>query len=339
MAQAGPGRVELVEPRPLPFSAPLDFACQGCGAYCCTNERLVLSPLEVRRLARTLGIDTSDLSAQGWLAAFPDAESGLPRVAVEFLPVRPGLTACPFLAPGGPDGPAALTGSAAERLEQVQERQAGTLTLLAAAGEDGGKHLPLRCGVYVGRPMTCRSFPLRVKLKLARDGTPVGWSTLAHVRCPGHGQGTVGRSAGDYLAAGGVAQLAESRLPWHRLKLDIATAGGRLDDHERAAGSRRALWDATLNLLYASGARPRLQVPDDAYVPAIGDLFRRYLAPAAPLMDAELRAAAGTLTRADAADQLRALVAACQALEAALDQPPPSAATSPTTSAVPGASG
>lgn len=320
MAQLGPGRVERLPPTTLAADAPFQFACQGCGAFCCTNERLVLSPLEVRTLVLALGIDATDLSARGWLAAYPDPDSGIPRVAVEFLPVRPDLTACPFLGIDNGADPAPLRGPAVERLATLIERQEHARQALAGSGDDGGRQLPLRCHAYDGRPIMCRSFPLQFKLELHSDGTPAGWSALSHTRCPGHGHGSPAQTAGDYLAASTVGPLAVARLEWHRLNLAIAGAGVTLQDHETASGSRRAIWDATLNLLFASYARPRLQVPDGAYTPAILALFQRHLAPVGRLIDAETRVTTGLLTRTEAADQLRRLVAACQQLEHELDQ-------------------
>jgi Fe-S-cluster containining protein len=298
------------------------FACQGCGAYCCTNERLVLSPLEVRSLVRALGLGVSELSDRGWLAAFPDPESGVPRVAVEFLPVKPGLTACPFLGletalepvPRPPDGDG--------KLAALEARQLAAREALAAAGDDGGRTLALRCQAYHGRPIMCRSFPLQFKLDLRADGTAAGWSMLAHTRCPGHDRGDPRQTVRRYVEESGVSPLAEARVAWHRLNLAIAASGVTLADHDTASGSRRALWDATLNLLFASSDRPRLDVSDDAYVPTIYELFRRHLAPAAGVADVEERASAGAVPRAEAAAQLRALVAACQALETALDGAP-----------------
>jgi Fe-S-cluster containining protein len=321
VAQLGPGRVERRPPTPLPAEALFPFACQGCGAFCCTNERLVLSPLEVRTLVRSLGIDVADLSRRGWLAAYPDPESGIPRVAVEFLPVKADLTACPFLGLDGSAAPSPLTGAPQERLAALADRQAGARGALRAAEEDGGRSLPLRCQAYAGRPIMCRSFPLQFKLDLRSDGTAIGWSALDHTRCPGHGHGATTQTAGDYLAASGVAPLAAARLDWHRLNLAIAEAGVTLHDHAGASGSRRALWDTTLNLLFASCARPRLQVADDAYTLAILELFQHHLAPVAGCLDAEQRAKAGTLSQAGATEQVRRLAAACQDLEEQLDQP------------------
>ncbi|HEV7215086.1 MAG TPA: hypothetical protein VGP33_08155 [Chloroflexota bacterium] len=331
MAQLGPGRVERRPSAPLPVEALFPFACQGCGAFCCTNERLVLSPLEVRTLVRALGIDVADLSSQGWLAAYPDSESGIPRVAVEFLPVKADLTACPFLGLDGSVAPAPLAGTPQARLAILAERQAGARSALQAAGDDGGRSLPLRCQAYAGRPVMCRSFPLQFKLDLRSDGTAHGWSALDHTRCPGHGLGPATKTAGDYLAASGVAPLAAARLDWHRLNLAVAEAGVTLHDHAGASGSRRALWDTTLNLLFASCERPRLQVADSAYTPTLFDLFQLHLAPVAECMDAELRSTAGTLSPASAAEQIRRLAAACQDLEEHLDQPAtrPAVATSP----------
>lgn len=303
--------------------AAFTFACQGCGAYCCTNEQLVLSPLELRRLVLALGIDATDLSARGWLVAFPDPATGLPRAAVEFVPVQPGLTACPFLSlePSGHPGP--LTGPAAARLTDLAARQERAAAALRAAGEDGGRALPLQCGAYAGRPIMCRTFPLQFRLVLNDNGAADGWQAIAHTRCPGHDRGAPGQTFAAYLAAGGVEPLAQARAQWHRLNQVMAGAGVRLDDHERASGSRRALWDAALNLLFASYGRPRLQVSDDAYTPALETLFMEHLAPVAACVDAEARARAGALSRVEAAAQLRRLVAGCQALEAALDRPPP----------------
>lgn len=325
MAQLGPGRVERRPPVPLPLETPFPFACQGCGAFCCTNERLVLSPLEVRSLVRTLGVAVTDLSAQGWLAAYPDPESGIPRVAVDFLPVLPELTACPFLGLEQSAGPAPLAGTAGERLAMLTERQDGAHAALRAAGDDSGRSLPLRCQVYAGRPIMCRSFPLQFKLDLRSDGAARGWSALAHTRCPGHGLGEPTQTAGDYLEASGIAPLAAARLDWHRLNLAIAGAGVVLHDHAGASGSRRALWDTTLNLLFASVERPRLQVPDPAYTATIADLFQQFLAPVAGLIDAEQRARAGLLSRAAATAQVRRLASACLQLEEELDRsaPPP----------------
>ena len=296
------------------------FSCQGCGAFCCTNERLVLSPLELRSLVVAVGIDAIDLSAKGWLAAFPDAESGIPRVAVEFQPVKPDLTACPFLGIEAPVTPPVNTTSKG-RLDVLLQHQIGARTALAAAGDDGGRSLSLRCQAYTGRPIMCRSFPLQFKLELGSDGQPTGWSALAHTRCPGHGLGSAKQTTGEYLEASGIAPLAAARLDWHRLNLAIAGAGITLRDHDTASGSRRALWDATLNLLFASYARPRLQVPGARYIPTLIELFQQHLAPVAGLMDAELRARTGMLTQKEAAGQLRTLVAACQKLEVDLDQP------------------
>lgn len=327
MAQLGPGRVERRPPVTMPADAPFPFACQGCGAFCCTNERLVLSPLELRSLVRALGIDGADLSARGWLAAYADPDSGIPRVAVEFLPVQPELTACPFLGLDGDAEPAPLSGPPAARLTALLERQDRARLALTEAGGDGGRRLPLRCHAYAGRPIMCRSFPLQFRLELRADGTPAGWSALAHTRCPGHGEGPAAQTAGDYLAASGVVPLATARQDWHRLNLAIARAGITLRDHDTASGSRRALWDATLNLLFASYNRQRLQLPDADYTPAILDLFGRYLAPVAPLIDAEERATTGALRHAEAVAQLHRLVAACTHLEQALDQPAPGPAS------------
>lgn len=305
----------------MAVDALFPFACQGCGAFCCTNERLMLSPLEVRTLVRALGIDVADLSTQGWLAAYPDPESGVPRVAVVFLPVKPELTACPFLGLDGSAAPIPLAGTPQARAANLAIRQAGARAALVAAGDDGGRSLPLRCQVYAGRPIMCRSFPLQFKLNLRGDGTALGWSALDHTRCPGHGHGSATQTAGDYLTASGVAPLAAARLDWHRLNLAIADAGVVLRDHACASGSRRALWDTTLNLLFASSDRPRLRVPDTAYTATIVDLFHQHLAPVAGLMDAEQRAKAGTLSRQAAAEQVRRLAAACRQLEEELNQP------------------
>ncbi len=320
MAQLGPGRVERRPPVAVTSDALLQFACQGCGAFCCTNERLVLSPLELRSLVLAVGINATDLSAKGWLAAFPDPESGIPRVAVEFLPVKPDLTACPFLGIAADATPPVDTTPQA-RLDVLVQHQIGARTALAVAGDDGGRSLPLRCQAYTGRPIMCRSFPLQFKLELHGDGQPAGWSALAHTRCPGHGLGSATQTAGDYLAASGIPPLAAARLDWHRLNLAIAAAGVALRDHDTASGSRRTLWDTTLNLLFASYTRPRLQVPEARYIPTITELFQQHLVPVAGLMDAELRACAGTLSQKEAAGQLRTLVAACRQLEEDLDQP------------------
>ena len=119
MAQLGPGRVERRTPTAPASDAPFPFACQGCGAFCCTNEQLILSPLELRHLVLALGIDATDLSARGWLVALPDPTSGLPRVAVEFVPVQPGLTSCPFLALERTWHPSGLTGASEDRLSRL----------------------------------------------------------------------------------------------------------------------------------------------------------------------------------------------------------------------------
>lgn len=332
MAQLGVGRVERRSPEAVAGDAPFPFACQGCGAYCCTNERLILSPLEVRRLVLALGIDVTDLSVRGWLVAFADPESGLPRVAVEFLPVSPDLTACPFL---GLDDSAPLAqahSTPRNRLTTLEGRQAAARQALLAAAIDGGRSLPLRCQAYAGRPIMCRSFPLQFKLDVRRDGSAGGWSMLAHTRCPGHGLGNAQQTISSYVEASGVPALAEARVAWHGLNLAIAEAGVALTDHDMASGSRRALWDATLNLLYVSYARPRLQVTDEQYLPTLADLFSRHLAPVSRCVDAEARAKAGTVSHTEAAAQLRTLVAACQALETALDEP----ALTPVTFAWPG---
>jgi Fe-S-cluster containining protein len=320
LAQLGPGRVERRSPVALAADALFPFTCQGCGAFCCTNERLVLSPLELRTLVVAVGIDATDLSARGWLAAFPDPESGIPRVMVDFLPVKPDLTACPFL---GIEAavPLSVDTTPETRLNTLERHQAAARVALAEAGDDGGRSLPLRCQAYSGRPIMCRSFPLQFKLELHSNGQPTGWSALAHTRCPGHGLGSATQTAGEYLAASGIAPLAAARLDWHRLNLAIAGAGVTLRDHETASGSRRALWDTTLNLLFASYASPRLQVSDARYIPTITGLFQQHLTPVARLIDAEVRARAGTLSQGEAAGQLRTLVAACRQLEEDLDQP------------------
>ncbi|MCL4509278.1 MAG: hypothetical protein M1296_07110 [Chloroflexi bacterium] len=46
MAQVGPGRVERIALERLALDDPFYFHCRGCGALCCTNEHLVLSPLK-----------------------------------------------------------------------------------------------------------------------------------------------------------------------------------------------------------------------------------------------------------------------------------------------------
>jgi hypothetical protein len=91
---------------------------------------------------------------------------------------------------------------------------------------------------------------------------------------------------------------------------------------ESCSGSRRALWNAVLNLIYASGGRRYLNVADDCYMAALESLFEEFLAPVAPYVDAELRYAAGELTRGVAIQHVRGLVEACLALERALDDPP-----------------
>jgi hypothetical protein len=62
-------------------------------------------------------------------------------------------------------------------------------------------------------------------------------------------------------------------------------------------------------------------MPEARYIPTITELFQQHLVPVAGLMDAELRACAGTLSQKEAAGQLRTLVAACRQLEEDLDQP------------------
>jgi len=324
VAQVGRGQVELVPPQPRSFDEPFNFACQGCGAFCCTNERLVLSPLELRRLVLAVGIDAADLSKAGWLGARPDPVTGIPQVAVEFVSVHTGLTACPFLANGIAGGQLPpLAGASADRLNELSQRQRSTRAALHEHAGSDGRFLPLQCGAYDGRPLMCRAFPLQVKILLRANGEAFDWTTLAHTRCPGHGLGRGSQSVGDYLTVSGVEPLSRARIDWHQLNLAIATAGVALQDHDAASGSRRALWNATLNLLFAGYARPRLQVPEVDYVSTLHALFEQYLAPVARYMDVEGEVERGALDRQAAASGLRRLVASCQSLEAALDQRPP----------------
>ncbi len=314
MALLGVGRVERTPTVAANRAGPMIFACQGCGALCCTNEHLVLSPLEVARLTRVTGAPASELSAAGWLIAYPDPESGIPRVAIRSQRVDAGLSICPFL---GLDAGEPTESASVDGLRMRHERGVAALT---AAPSAGIQRLSLRCGVYAARPAMCRAFPLQVKVAMGTNGKATGWRLESSARCPGHGQGNASSTVASFLEGSDLDELMNARLAWHGLNQDIERAGITLPANDEPSGSRRALWDATSNLLFASSDQPALQVPDEELVPQLHALFGAYLAPAARYMDAERRSKQGAISQHEAKAQLLDLVAACAAVQAALQR-------------------
>ena len=100
MSQPPPSATSAVTPQTLDGNAPLQFRCRpgiACWNACCSNIDISLTPVDILRLARRLGVTTSEL-LDGWTVPYEIEQGGI--AGVKLRPVDGG-TACRFMTAEG----------------------------------------------------------------------------------------------------------------------------------------------------------------------------------------------------------------------------------------------
>jgi Fe-S-cluster containining protein len=132
-----------------------------CFTECCRDVTIVLTPYDLIRLKRALGVDSSEL-LEKYTIRLQQPGQEFPIVV---LKMDEESKQCPFLSTPLPDGRGSVT-------DGFRERSAG-------------------CGIYPDRPWACRMYPLGA----AEPKTPAGNDQPFHFviheeLCKGHGEGS-----------------------------------------------------------------------------------------------------------------------------------------------------
>jgi len=154
-----------------------------CFTRCCRDVTIVLTPYDLVRLKRALGMDSSELLEKDTLRL----EGPGQKFPVVALRMEEETKACPFLRAPLPDGRGSETVGGAEAAGD--EKAGGEGQAPEAAGEVC--RAAAGCGVYGDRPWACRMYPLGA----AEPKAPAGDEKAFHfvIReelCHGHGEGT-----------------------------------------------------------------------------------------------------------------------------------------------------